>query len=147
MNNAFYGKTTENVYNRKDIELVNDIDRGVKLVENNNFEYAGDFDEDLSAVLKVRGNVKLFKFNYLGFVILEKAGIFMYEAIYGYSEKQLDCSDHYTDTDSMFKNINVPLDTTIKIEMDKIKDTLSNCKPGKMKHEIATDAIKEACFL
>ena len=27
MNNAFYGKTIENVYNRQDVELVNDVDR------------------------------------------------------------------------------------------------------------------------
>ena len=34
MNNAFYGKTIENVYNRQDVELVNDVDRYIKLVEN-----------------------------------------------------------------------------------------------------------------
>ena len=30
MNNAFYGKTIENVYNRQDVELVNDVDRYIK---------------------------------------------------------------------------------------------------------------------
>ena len=38
MNNAFYGKTKENVYNRQDVELVNDIDRYIKLVENVGFK-------------------------------------------------------------------------------------------------------------
>ena len=33
MNNAFYGKTVENVYNRQDVELVNDVDRYIKLVK------------------------------------------------------------------------------------------------------------------
>ena len=36
-NNAFYGKTIENVYNRQDVELVNDVQRNVKL-ENFNFK-------------------------------------------------------------------------------------------------------------
>ena len=33
MNNAFYGKTIENVYNRQDVELINDVDRYIKLVK------------------------------------------------------------------------------------------------------------------
>ena len=37
MNSAFYGKTKENVYNRQDVELVNDVDRYIKLVENIGF--------------------------------------------------------------------------------------------------------------
>ena len=37
MNNAFYGKTIENVYNRQDVELVNEVDRYIKLVENIRF--------------------------------------------------------------------------------------------------------------
>ena len=77
MNNAFYGKTIENVYNRQDIELVNDVDRYIKLVENISFKYAVKFDNELVAVHKTRGNVKLDKFNYIGFVILEKAKLYM----------------------------------------------------------------------
>ena len=77
MNNAFYGKTIENVYNRQDVELVNDVDRYIKLVENIGFKYAVEFDKELVAVHKTRGNVKLDKFSYIGFVILEKAKLYM----------------------------------------------------------------------
>ena len=65
-------KTIENVYNRQDVELVNEVDRYIKLIENISFKYAVEFDDDLVAVHKTRGNVKLDKFNYIGFVILEK---------------------------------------------------------------------------
>ena len=99
------------------------------------------------AVHKTRGNVKLDKFIYIGFVILEKAKLFMYKAIYDYFEKELDCSYHYTDTDSIFININVPLDSNIETEMNKIKDILNNNELGKMKDELPNDTIIEACFL
>ena len=147
MNNAFYGKTIENVYNRQDVELVNEVDRYIKLVENISFKYVVEFDDDLVAVHNTRGNVKLDKFNYIGFVILEKAKMFMHKAIYDYFEKELDCSYHYTDTDSIFININVPLDSTIEKEMNKISGILHNNELGKMKDEIPNDNIIEACFL
>ena len=117
MNNAFYGKTIENVYNRQDVELVNEVDRYTKLVENISVKYAVELDDDLVAIHKTRGIVKLDKFNYIGFVIFEKAKLFMYKAKYDYFEKELDCSYHYTDTDSIFININVPLDSIIEAEM------------------------------
>ena len=61
MNNAFFGKTLANVYNRDDVEIVNDVDRYVKLVKNVSFRYAVEFDDDLVAVHKTRGNVNLDK--------------------------------------------------------------------------------------
>ena len=147
MNSALYGKTIENVYNRQDIELVNDVDRYIKFVENISFKYAVEFDNELVAVHKTRGNVKLDKFTYIGFVILEKAKLYMYKAIYDYFEKELDCSYRYTDTDSIFININVPLDSNIETEMNKIKDILHNNELGKMKDEIPNDTNIEDCFL
>ena len=152
MNNVFYGKTIENVYNRQDVELVNEVDRYIKLIENISFKYVLEFDDDLVAVHKTRGNVKLDKVNYIGFVILEKElfmlyyELFMYKAIYDYFEKELDCSYHYTDTDSIFININVPLDSNIETEMNKIKDILHNNELAKMKDELPNDTIIEACF-
>ena len=57
-NNAFYRKTTENVYNRQDVELFADVDRYVKLVKYVSFKYAVEFDDDLVGVHKTRSNVK-----------------------------------------------------------------------------------------
>ena len=146
-NNAFYGKTIENVYIRQELELVNEVERYNKLVENIGFKYSVEFGDDLVAAHKARGNVKLDKFNYIGFVLLGKAKLFMYIAIYDYFEKELDCSYHYTDADSIFISINIPLDSTIKKEMDKIKNLLHNNELSKMKDELPNDTIIEACFL
>ena len=88
MNNAFYGKTIEIVYNRQDVEIVNDVDRYINIVDNINFKHGVQFDDDHVAILKVRSKVKLDKFNYIGFVILEKAKLYIYKAIYDYFEKK-----------------------------------------------------------
>ena len=144
MTNAFYGKTIENVYARQDVELVNDVDRYIKLVKNICFKYAVDLDDDLVAVHKTRSNVKFF---FIGFAILEKAKLFMYKAIYKYFEKELDCSYNYPDTDSVFINIIVPLGSTIEKEMNKISGILYKNELGKMKDQLPYDTIIEACFL
>ena len=81
MNNAYYGKTIK-MYIIDKIELFNDIGRYIKLVESISFKYAVDFDDELVAVHKTRGNVKLDKFNYIGFFILERAILFMYKILY-----------------------------------------------------------------
>ena len=69
------------MYNRQDVELVKDVVRYTKLVKTISFNYAVEFYDELIAVHKTRGNVKLDKFNYIGFVKLEKAKQFMYKAI------------------------------------------------------------------
>ena len=90
----------------------------------------------------MKGNAKLNKYNYNTVVISAKAKIFLYKAIY-YFEKELDCSYHYTDTESIFININVPDVSSVNEEMDKIKAILSNTELGKMKDEIPNDTIKK----
>ena len=140
-------KPKKDVYKRQDVELVKNVDRYIKLVKNICFKYAVEIEDDLVVAHKTRGNVKLDKFNYFSFVILEKAKLFLYKATYGKFEKDLDCSYHYTDTDSIFININVPLDSIIEKEMNKISGMLHNSELGKMKNEIPNDTIIEACFL
>ena len=54
MKNEFYKKTIENVYNRQDVELVNDLYGYHKLVEIFIFKYVVEFDDDLVAVQKKR---------------------------------------------------------------------------------------------
>ena len=76
------------MYNTQDVELVNDVDRYFKLVKKISVNYAVEFDDDLVAVHKTMGKVKLDKFNYIGFFILEKAKLFMYNAIYEHFEKE-----------------------------------------------------------
>ena len=49
--------------------------------------------------------------------------------------------------DSIFININIPLDSTIEKEMDKIKVILHNNELSKMKDELPNDTIIEAGFL
>ena len=39
------------------------------------------FDDDLVAIHKVKGNVKLDRFNFIGFFILQKFKLFMYKAL------------------------------------------------------------------
>ena len=67
--------------------------------------------------------------------------------MYDYFEKELDCYYHYTDTDSICININVPLYSNIETEMNKVKDILHNNGLGKMTDELPNDTIIEACFL
>ena len=71
----------------------------------------------------------------------------MYKAIYEYFGKELDCSYHYTDTDSIFININVPEGGSISEEINKVSGILSISELGKMKDELSNDTFIEACFL
>ena len=138
MNNALCGKTIENAFNRLNRELVNDFYRYIKLVDNTNFKYAAESDYGMVAVHKTRGNVKFCIFKYIGFVILEKVKLFKYKAIYDYFEKVLDCSYHYTDTDSIFVKLSMPLDINIETEMNEIKGILRNAELCKMKDELCS---------
>ena len=71
MNNAFYGKTLENVRNRQDIEIINNEKRFKWVMVNPLIKSVSHFDKELVAVNKIRNKIKFDKFNYIGFTILE----------------------------------------------------------------------------
>ena len=61
-------------------------------------------------------------------------------------EKELDCVYHYTDTNIIFINIIIPLDSYIETEMNKIKGILHNTELSKTKDELPNDTNMEVCF-
>ena len=50
MNNSVFGKTMENVRNRVDVKLVNNIEKAEKLAAKPNFQHCTIFDENLVAI-------------------------------------------------------------------------------------------------
>uniref|UniRef100_UPI003D0B846D hypothetical protein n=1 Tax=Sulfurimonas sp. TaxID=2022749 RepID=UPI003D0B846D len=103
LNNAYYGKTCENIRNRVDIELVNDTDRVTKLHSNPRFKNETRFDENLAAVHLKRTNMKFDKPIYIGATVLELSKLLMYEFYYTvlqpyFGEENIEIL--YTDTDS-----------------------------------------------
>ena len=102
------------------LNVPNDIDRYIKLVENFDFICAVECDDVLISVHKTRSKVQLDKFNYIVFVLIENAKLFLYKAIKEYFEKYLDRCYHYTDTNSMFINLNVPIGDSNNEEKNQI---------------------------
>ena len=58
MNNSIFGKTMENIRNRVNIKLVNDIDKAKKLTAKPNFKHLNIFCEEFIAI-----HMKKKKFN------------------------------------------------------------------------------------
>jgi hypothetical protein len=98
MNNAFYGKTCENIRNRKDVELVTDIDRALKLVANPKFDSINIFDEKSCAILMRKTSMLSNKPIYIGATVLKLSKLLMYKLQPYFGEKNMELL--YVDTDS-----------------------------------------------
>jgi hypothetical protein len=82
MNNAYYGKTCENIRNRKDVKLVSDPDIAAKYHSKPNFSDENIFDENLTAMLFRITSMKFNKPIYIGATVLELSKLLMYEFYY-----------------------------------------------------------------
>ena len=143
MNNAFYGKTLENVRNRQNIEIVNSEERFTHLASKPSFQRFTIFNDTIAAMHMKKSNIYFNKFPYIGFVILELSKLTMYSFIYDvlypiYGDKY---RIHATDTDSIYLEL---LDGETP---DKIKDYVDNNELGKFKNEYPNDIIIRACFI
>ena len=78
MNNSIFGKTMENIRNRVNIKLVNDIDRAKKLTAKPNFKHLNIFCEELIAVHMKKTSLIFNKPVYLGMCILDLSKTIMY---------------------------------------------------------------------
>lgn len=103
MNNAIFGKTLENKRKHKNIKLVTDAKKLVKLVQKPNFKSSIIINENLVAVSMKKTNVKMDRPLYIGMSILDISKTHMYDfhfkkMVKYYGRNQIGIS--YMDTDS-----------------------------------------------
>ncbi|XP_030764719.1 uncharacterized protein LOC115888968 isoform X2 [Sitophilus oryzae] len=163
-NNAVFGKTMENVENRKDIKLVTHWENKGKrlgaqaLIARPNFKTSSIFTEDLVAIHMGRLKILYDKPIYTGFSILDMSKVVIYDFFYNFIKKKFgaDASLLYTDTDSLILKIYTENFYQIMVENPTKFDTSNyafnnnyNIKKsesilGRMKDEFPSDPIK--CF-
>ena len=102
MNNSVFGKTMENVRNRRDIKLVTSNKRRKRLVSEPNYHSQKRNSDHLMAIEMKKGRVKMTTPLYLGMSILGISKTLMYKFWYDYinpkyGDRAKLC---YTDTDS-----------------------------------------------
>ena len=104
MNNAFYGKTLENVRNRKNILITGDGEKFKLEALKITYDTSDDFGNNFISIHKQNNKVLLNKFNYIRCTILEYSKLIMYMFIYDVLEKKV--SGQYKinagDADSIF---------------------------------------------
>ena len=103
MNNSVFGKTMENIRNRKDIKLVTSKQQALKLIAKPNFKNRTIFTENLISVHMGKTKLVFNKPVYVGMCILDVSKTLMYNFHYNYikpkyGEKALLLM---TDTDSL----------------------------------------------
>ena len=107
MNNAVFGKTMENVRNRRDVKLVVTEERRKKLVSEPNYDSCKQFFESFMAIEMRKTEVLMDKPIAVGQAILDFSQTLMYEFYYDYlkpkyQDKVKLC---YMDTDSFILDI------------------------------------------
>ena len=166
MNNIVFGKTMENVRNRIDFELVDDLDRMKKITScpryktHKTIRCESDEDEGLNGVLRNKNIIILDKPIYVGLTILDLSKITMYKFHYGYIKQKYgeNAKLLFTDTDSLCYHINTD-DFYKDMEKDKEKyydlsnydkehflyDNINESQLGFFKDEMKGIPIIEFC--
>ena len=103
MNNAIYGKTTENLRNRISIQLVSNEKDNLKSTSKRSYMSHKIFDNNLVATRKSKLALKPNKPAYIGMCILELSKVLMYRFHYDYIKKKYDSKSKLliTDTESL----------------------------------------------
>ena len=103
MNNSVFGKTMENIRNRKDIRLITSEKKALKLIAKRNFKHRTIFTENLVAVHMGKTNLVFNKPVYVGMCILDISKTLMYNFHYNYIKKKYNDNALLlmTDTDSL----------------------------------------------
>ena len=107
MNNSVFGKTIENIRKRRNIILIDDRKKAVKLTSRPNFDRATIFDKNLIAVHMKKTEVYFNKPVYVGQAILDLSKTLMFDFHYNYIKKKYKNKAElmFTDTDSLLYQI------------------------------------------
>ena len=106
MNNSVFGKTMENIRKRRNIKLVTNKDKYLRMVMKPNFKSGVLFGENLMGCEMGSTKVVMKKPVYLGQAILDSSKIVMYEFHYDYMKPKFkDFQLCYMDTDSLVYHI------------------------------------------
>ena len=159
MNNSVFGKTMENVRNRKNFKLICDKTDFEKYAAKPNFIDGVIFNENLVGVHYIKKDVELNKPIYVGFSILDISKTLMYDFHYGYIKKKYDSKANllFTDTDSLCYEIRTKnlyedmynnkkhfdLSELSGSKFEKYKDETNKKVLGKMKLECPNSIVKE----
>ena len=103
MNNAFFGKTMENVRARRHIDIIhNDVQRLNRYTAKPTYKSYTEISDDIVAVERIKATVLLNKPIYLGICVLDLSKVLMYDFFYN-KLKQIfpDVELLFTDTDSL----------------------------------------------
>ena len=157
MNNAVFGKTMEDVRSHMDSDLIDNIRRLEKCLNNPTMKSRHFINDKLIGIEKIKSVVKLNKPIYIGMVILDLSKLHMYKFYYDVLKEKYNDKIKlaYTDTDSFvihvetddlykdLKQINNHMDFSDYPEQHDNFD-LSNKKVlGKFKDEVNGKIIKE----
>ena len=126
MNNAGFGKTTENIRKHRNIKLVAMDKKRNKLVSEPNYHAMNYISKDLSIIEMKKTKIKMNKPIYLGLSILDIGKILMYEFWYDYMKPKYDNDVKlcYMETDSFVMNIKTEdFDKGIANDVEKRFDT------------------------
>ena len=157
MNNAVFGKTMEDVRSHMDFELVDNIKRLEKCLNNPTMKHRHFINDDLIGIEKIKSVVLLNKPIYVGMAILDLSKLHMYEFYYDVLKTKYDTKIKlaYTDTDSFIvhvetddlykdlKEINTHMDFS-DYPKNHVNYDVSNKKElGKFKDEMNGKIINE----
>ena len=160
MNNAFYGKTMENIRSRVNVKILNTHEEARRMFSKPTYKDHVVFNDNLIAVLNNIPSVKFDKLIYLGMCILDYSKLLMYQFYYERINKLWPRNQIIGfDTDSFFINIETEdvyedmkliqdeLDTS-NYPSDHFLYLIKNMKViGKFKDELGGAIMSELIFL
>ena len=160
MNNAFYGKTMENIRGRVNVKMLNTHEEARRMFSKPTYKDHVVFNDNLIAVLNNVPSVKFNKPIYLGMCILDYSKLLMYQFYYERINKLWPSNQIIGyDTDSFFLNIETEdvykdmklmqddLDTNNYSSDHFLYSTKNKKVIGKFKDELGGRIMSELVFL